>query len=103
FTLSADGTGLRQLTDDAFRDRGPIFLPDGKRLLLYSTRSGQYEAWSMNLDGSGATQLTRTEGDEIVNPVLSPDGSRFALMRGTGPRGGNGAAPAPPHPPPPTQ
>ena len=38
----------------------------------------------MNLDGSGATQLTRTQGDEIVNPVLSPDGSRFALMRGTG-------------------
>jgi len=92
FTLSADGSGLRQLTDDAFKDRGPIFLPDGKRLLLYSTRSGQYEAWSMNLDGSGATQLTRTQGDEIVNPVLSPDGSRFAVMRGTGRGGGNGAA-----------
>jgi serine/threonine protein kinase len=92
FTLSADGSGLRQLTDDAFKDRGPIFLPDGKRLLLYSTRSGQYEAWSMNLDGSGATQLTRTQGDEIVNPVLSPDGSRFALMRGTGRGGGAGAA-----------
>ena len=92
FTLSADGSGLRQLTDDAFKDRGPIFLPDGKRLLLYSTRSGRYEAWSMNLDGSGATQLTRTQEDEIVNPVLSPDGSRFAMMRGTGRGGGDGAA-----------
>jgi Tol biopolymer transport system component len=46
----------------------------------------------MNLDGSGATQLTRTQGDEIVNPVLSPDGSRFAAMRGTGRGGADGAA-----------
>jgi Tol biopolymer transport system component len=87
FTLSADGSGLRQLTSDAFKDRGPIFLPDGKRLLLYSTRSGRYEAWAMSLDGSAATQLTRTQGDEIVNPVLAPDGSRFVLMRGTGSSG----------------
>jgi Tol biopolymer transport system component len=89
YALSADGTGLRQLTNDAFKDRGPVFLPDGKRLLLYSTRSGQYEAWSMNLDGSGATQLTRTVGDEVVNPQLSPDGRLWAFMPGSG--GGSAA------------
>ena len=91
YTLSADGSGLRQLTNDAFKDRGPIFLPDGKRLLLYSTRSGRDEAWSVNLDGSGATQLTRSEGvDEVVNPVLSPDGRQFVILLTQG--GGSGIA-----------
>ena len=99
YTLSPDGSGLRQLTNDAFKDRGPIFLPDGKRLLLYSTRSGRYEAWSMNLDGSGATQLTHTQDEEVVNPVLSPDGSRIASILGQG----SGSAIAPLDPTRPTQ
>jgi Tol biopolymer transport system component len=86
YTLQRDGTGLRQLTNDAFKDRSPVFLPGGERLLFYSTRSGQYEAWSVRLDGSGLTQLTRTLGTEITNPSLSPDGSLLAssLDRGSG-------------------
>jgi Tol biopolymer transport system component len=80
YTLAADGTGLRQLTNDPFKDRGPVFLPDGKRLLIYSTRSGQYEAWTMHLDGSGALQVTRTEGDEVVEPIPSPDGTQLVMM-----------------------
>ncbi len=80
YTLGGDGTGLRQLTNDPFKDRGPEFLPDGKRLLIYSTRSGQYEAWTVQLDGSGAVQVTRTDGDEVVEPHLSPDGTQLAMM-----------------------
>ena len=80
YTLGADGAGLRQLANDPFKDRGPEFLPDGKRLLIYSTRSGQYEAWTVQLDGSGAVQVTRTDGDEVVEPHLSPDGTQLAMM-----------------------
>ena len=80
YTIGADGSGLRQLTNDAFKDRGPVFHPDGKRLVIYSTRSGQYEAWSMHFDGSGATQLTWTEGDETIEPEISPDGRQLASM-----------------------
>jgi len=79
YTLQPDGTGLRQLTNDPVKDRGPVFLPDGKRLLLYTTRSGQYEAWTMRLDGSGARQVTQTEGEEVTTPSLSPDARRIAL------------------------
>jgi Tol biopolymer transport system component len=86
FTLRGDGAGLRQLTNDPFKDRGAVFFGDGKRLLLYSNRSGQYDAWSLRLDGSGATQLTRTEGDEIVNIELSADDRMIvgSLTRSTG-------------------
>jgi Tol biopolymer transport system component len=86
FVLQANGTGLRQLTNDAQKDRGPVFFPDGQRLLFYSNRSGRYEAWSLRLDGSGLTQLTRTTGNEVTEVELSPDGSLLAvnLNRGAG-------------------
>jgi Tol biopolymer transport system component len=84
YTLSADGTGLRQLTDDAFIDRGdPGFFPDGS-MLFYSTRSGQYEAWRIRADGSGLTQLTRTVGDEPTDVTLSPDAKHLAVSMNRG-------------------
>ena len=85
YTIQRDGTGLHQLTNDAFKDRAPIFFPGGDRVLFYSNRSGQYEAWSVRLDGSHLTQLTRTSGWEATSPTLSPDGARAALRgRGAG-------------------
>ncbi len=45
FLMHPDGTGLRQLTDDAPRDRLPSFSPDGQRLVFMSDRSGQWELW----------------------------------------------------------
>ncbi len=86
YALQRDGTGLRQLTNDPQKDRSPAFYPDGGRLLFYSNRSGQYEAWSVRLDGSGLVQLTRTVGSESTDTELSPDGSLVAmgLDRGVG-------------------
>ena len=73
-----DGTQYRRLTDDAYRDRGPAWSPDGRTIAFYSDRSGNYELWSIRPDGSGLEQLTRSAG--TVNfPVWSPDGSRIAL------------------------
>jgi Tol biopolymer transport system component len=86
YVLERDGQGLRQLTNDGYRDRGPIFAPDGETVVFYSNRSGQYEMWSVRLDGSRMTQLTRTEGQEVTTPNISPDG-RLLAVRG---RGGGG-------------
>jgi len=87
YTLQGDGKGLRQLTNDAFKDRAPVFFPAGDRILFYSNRSGQYEAWSVRPDGSRLTRLTRTKGQEVTSPTVSPDGSMLAL-RGRGGAGG---------------
>jgi Tol biopolymer transport system component len=78
YTVQRDGSGLRQLTNDAFKDRGPAFFPAGDRILFYSTRSGQYEAWSLRPDGSHLTQLTRSRGG-ATNPSVSPDGTTLAM------------------------
>ena len=79
FLLSTDGTGFRQLLDDAPKDRHPTFTSDGKRLVFISDRSGRYEVWSIATDGSGLTQITKTTDDTLIEPLISPDGRRVAV------------------------
>jgi serine/threonine protein kinase/sugar lactone lactonase YvrE len=82
YLVEADGQNLRQLTDDAPRDRGPNFSPDGKTLAFQSDRSGRYEIWTVSVDGSGVEQLTKTTGDPIIEPHWSPDGHFIAVDDG---------------------
>ncbi|HEY1435839.1 MAG TPA: protein kinase [Thermoanaerobaculia bacterium] len=83
FVLQADGKGLRQLIDDAYRDRHPVFSPDGRRLAFHSDRSGRYEIWTIATDGSDLKQLTTTTGDSTtIEPLWSPNGRRIAVNDG---------------------
>jgi Tol biopolymer transport system component len=84
FVIRTDGTGLRQLTDDSFVDRFPRWSPDNRRIAFMSDRSGQYEIWLINADGSDMHRLTYTSGtgDTVVaGPTWSPDGKRIAYNR----------------------
>lgn len=85
YVAAADGRGPRQLTNDNFRDRGPAWSPDGKKIAFYSDRSGNYEIWTINIDGSGLTQVTNTSGVNRSGPLWSPDGSRLAYVQRRGP------------------
>jgi serine/threonine protein kinase len=84
FLVHTDGTRFRQLTDDAFKKRGPEWAPDGSSIAFYSDRTGHYEIWSIRPDGSGLTQLTKTTGDGTWYPHWSPDGKSIAYPDGTG-------------------
>jgi Tol biopolymer transport system component len=77
FVIRRDGTSLRQLTDDIYRDRRPSWSPDGKRIAFFSNRGGKWEIWMINSDGSGLQQVTDTP-KEVTNAVWSPDGTRLA-------------------------
>ena len=74
----ADGSEVRQLTIDEFKNRAPRWSPDGNRLAFFSDRSGSYEVWLMNPDRSGLVKLTDTPSDSAISPVWSPDGSLLA-------------------------
>ena len=56
--MRTDGTGFRKLTDDPHRDREPKWSPDGKTIAFHSDRSGTFQIWTINADGSGLRQLT---------------------------------------------
>ena len=84
FVIQTDGTGLRQLTDDVFRDREPRWSPDGARIAFQSNRSeksndsDEYEIWTIRADGSQLEQATIIPGRPVYNPIWSPDGRSLA-------------------------
>jgi len=77
YVCKTDGTEVRKLTDDPYRDRGPSWTPDGKQIVFYSDRTGRYQFWSINADGSGLKQLTETTGRSLWFPRYSPDGQHL--------------------------
>jgi TolB protein len=78
FRIRPDGTDLRQLTDDIHVDRMPRWSPDGKRIAFISTRTGKFEIWMMDPDGSGLRQITHESRGPVIAGVWSPEGKRLA-------------------------
>jgi Tol biopolymer transport system component len=79
--MDADGSNLRDLTNDPARDLTPAWSPDGSKIAFVSDRTGNLDIWVMNADGSAPVDLTNSPTDE-ADPAWSPDGSRIAYTAG---------------------
>ena len=92
YTMGADGSDVRQLTDEPGLDLFPVFSPDGSKIAFTSDRAGTVDIWVMDADGSNPVQLTRFENDSLddYHPTWSPDGEQIAFIRGEIPPGGAG-------------
>ncbi|MBI3400481.1 MAG: PD40 domain-containing protein [Acidobacteria bacterium] len=77
FIMRPDGSGLSRLTDDLARDWWPRFTPDGTALTFKSNKSGDYDGWSIRLDGSNRTRLTDMPNAD--SPVFASDGRRLMV------------------------
>ena len=67
-----------QLIASTNLEQGPQFSPDGRKIVFESTRSGSYEIWVCDSNGTNLLQLTsfeRTTG----TPRWSPDGRHIAF------------------------
>jgi Tol biopolymer transport system component/DNA-binding winged helix-turn-helix (wHTH) protein len=62
----------------------PAFSPDGSKTAFYSSRSGTWEIWVCDRDGSNAVQLTSLGGVDWDGATWSPDGRRIAFGLFTG-------------------
>lgn len=62
WSMNADGSGQRQLTNDGTDKSVPRVSPDNKSVYFASNRSGAAQVWRMNTDGSNQTQITQQDG-----------------------------------------
>ncbi len=77
FVSAADGTGVRQLTNDRANDKYPGWSPDGQQIAFMSNRDGMSQVWSINPDGSGLHRLTAWKTGATSYAAWSPDGSKM--------------------------
>ena len=68
----------RAITSAGNNDR-PRWMPDGKRVVFISTRTGSSQVWSMNPDGGEAKQLTDLP-TEAAGVLVSPD-SKYLVFQ----------------------
>lgn len=57
YIMNLDGTGLKQLTNNADTDGLPAWSPDGKTLAFVSNKGGRWAIWAMSPDGSKRRKL----------------------------------------------
>ncbi len=79
YVMRADGSHVRNLTQNLAQDGQPSWSPDGKRIAFVSARAGNEQIYVMNADGSGQTRVTRSQDGDTA-PVWSPDGRKIAFM-----------------------
>ncbi len=72
WSIKADGSEQRQLTNNVADDAAPVSSPDGNAIFFVSNRTGKVQVWRMNADGSSQTQITDKEGGMPI--FASPDG-----------------------------
>lgn len=82
-TVDASGhnpTAMTNLTNGQGSSRYPSWSPDGTKLAFASDRSGSWQIYVMDADGSNVVQLT-TSGNHS-QPAWSPDGKQIVYTTG---------------------
>jgi Tol biopolymer transport system component/predicted Ser/Thr protein kinase len=79
YVMNADGSGLKNLTNNPAGDYVPSWSPDSTRIAFASKRDGNHEIYVMNADGSGQTRLTDDPAEDYA-PCWSLDSTHVAFQ-----------------------
>jgi len=78
YLADKNGKILKKLTDAPGYDAEATVSPTGDKIVFTSTRSGDLELWTMNLDGSDKRQVTSDLGYD-GGAFFSPDGKQLVF------------------------
>lgn len=84
YVVNRNGLNMRRLTSAPGLEHQPTWSPDGRKILFHSVddETGAGSLWTVNVDGSGLTNLTTALPAGLTDPrdpAWSPDGSRIAF------------------------
>jgi Tol biopolymer transport system component len=84
YTMNADGTDVRRLTDVPGYDGGPFFSADGKKICWrrFDEKGERAEIWTMNADGTDQRQITKL-GAMSWAPFFHPSGQYLVFATNT--------------------
>ncbi|MDH3272789.1 MAG: amidohydrolase family protein [Gemmatimonadota bacterium] len=81
YTMPFSGGRAQHLTRGMAFDGQPRFSPDGETVVFVSDRSGGDAVWTISLDGSDTTRITRGEISAYQSPEWTPDGDYIVATR----------------------
>jgi len=82
FTINADGTDLKQVTNLGKANWAPYFTPSGNKIIFSSNHAAEkgfnFQLYTVKLDGTDLEQITY---ESVFNsfPMFSPDGKKIAF------------------------
>ncbi len=72
---------FRRLSTGVAEERWPLWLPDGRRLLFAREERGVRDLWQLDLDTGERDRLTAFDGEGVLWPAISGDGSVVVFRR----------------------
>jgi len=78
YVANPKGEIIKQLTNTPGYDAEAVVSPQGDKIVFTSTRSGDLELWTMDIDGSNQKQVTFGLGYD-GGAFFSPDGKRLVF------------------------
>ena len=80
YVIDVNGENLTEILDlPEVADFSPRWAAKSDQIMFLSDRTGHYEVFLMNADGSNVTQIT-DGGASITHASISPDGERIAFV-----------------------
>ena len=84
YTMPITGGRASPLLTGMAYEVQPRFSPDGESVVYVSDRSGGDNVWTMRLDRTDTTQVSRGNSNLYLSPEWSPDGEYIVASRSSG-------------------
>lgn len=73
YMIDLDTNQVTSISNNSVNDSQPAWSPDASLIAFITTRLGRTEVWTMNVDGTGAAEFSKSGGHVNQNPAWPPD------------------------------